>query len=168
VRTLHNAFMAQPDEATITVRVPGALKETVDAVIAARGTTLSAFVRRALEELLEPARTVTELPGMSKSFDEFLRSKELQDRGGRALLLVIDDGGHRALYPGYIDFNLVNGSLVGIRVAREGGQVVDPTWPLLRKNVVAWYSGGENFFAGELVKVLVERGWHPVRFPPSR
>jgi hypothetical protein len=160
--------MTQPGETTITVRVPGALKETVEAVIAARGMTLSAFVRRAMEELLEPTRTVVELPGMSKSFDEFLDGKELHDRGGRALLLVIDDGGHRALYPGYVDFNLKNGSLVGIRVVREGGQLVDPAWPLLRKNIVAWYSGGENFFSGELVKVLVERGWHPVRFPPSR
>ena len=96
-----------------------------------------------------------------------MQSKELQERRGRAVLLVIDDGGHRALYPGCIDFNVLNGSLVGISVVREGGARVDPPWVLLRKNVVGWYSGAENFFAGELVKVLIERGWHPVRFPPT-
>jgi hypothetical protein len=37
---------------------------------------------------------------------------------------------------------------------------VDPAWVLLRKNIVAWYSAGENFFAGELVKVHIERAWH--------
>jgi hypothetical protein len=163
-----NCSVPQPEESTITVRVPGALKEAVEAVVLARGMTLSGLVRRALEEFLEPPQRVSELPGLSRAFDEFLRSKELEDRRGRALLLVVDDGGHRALYPGYVDFNVINGSLVAIRVVREGGQMVDPAWVLLRKNIVAWYSGAENFFAGELVKVLIERGWQPVRYPPNR
>ena len=154
--------MVQPEETTITVRVPGALKQAVEAVVASRGLTLSSLVRRALEEFIDPPQRVSELPGLSKHFDDFLNSQELRDRMGRALLLVIDDGGHRAVYPGYIDFNYVNGSLVGIRGQGAGRDGVP--WVLLRKNVVGWYSGPEDFFAGDLLQSLVERGWHPVRY----
>ena len=154
--------MVQPEETTITVRVPGSLKQAVEAVVASKGMTLSGLVRRALEEFIDPPQRVSELPGLSRNFDEFLNGKELRDRIGRALLLVVDDGGHRALYPGYIDFNYVNGSLVGIRV--QGADRDTPPWVILRKNVVGWYSGPEDFFDGDLVRSLVERGWHRVRY----
>jgi hypothetical protein len=159
--------MAQQDEATITVRIPGALKQAVEAVGGARGMTLSGIVRRALEDFLEPSQRVSELPGLSRSFDEFLQSQELRNRQGKALLLVVDDGGHRAVYTGFIDTRTLNGltgSLVLI-TADDRDPHVAP-WVLLRKNIVGWYSERQAGFGDDLVGALVERGWHPVRYAP--
>jgi hypothetical protein len=156
--------MSQPDEATITVRIPGALKQAVEALVASRGMTLSGFVRRALEECLVPPQRVSELPGLSKNLDDFLNSEEVRSQRGRAMLLTVDEGGHRAVYPGYIDYNLLNSSMVGIRT--RGPRNDERPWVLLRKNIVGWYSESEDLSTSPLLQYLAEAGWHPVRFPP--
>ena len=123
--------------------------------------TLAGIVRRALEDFLVPPAKVYELPGFSKSFDDFLESKELKRNNGMALLLV-EDGGNRALYRGYIDFNLTVGGLIVLRVAHPGGA----TWVLLRKHIVGWFTGPGDFFQGDLVRTLIDRGWFPVTYAP--
>jgi hypothetical protein len=154
-------------EETITVKLPAGLKDAVEVFMRSRGMTLSGVVRRALEDLVTPAQRVSELPGLSKAFAEFLESKEFLGYGRRALLLVVDAGGHQAMYPGYIDLNYSNGSIVAIKVVAPGGGAgQDPPWLLLRKDIVAWYTGPENFFAGEVVKLLMERGWMRISYPP--
>jgi hypothetical protein len=145
-------------EETITVRIPKDLKATFETACEARGITLTAGVRLALQDFVAPSTRVFELPGLSGAFQDFLRSDELRGRKGRALLLVIDEGGHRAVYYGTIDFNLVEGGVVGIRT--KGAQ----PWILLKKNVVGWFSADHDF--SEMIEALHQRGWHPVTYAP--
>jgi len=149
------------EETTITVRLPSSLKTAVEDYALPRGMTLAGIVRRALEDFLVPPQRVYELPGFSKEFDEFLESKDLSNRKGASLLLV-EDGGNKALYRGYIDFNSSIAGLVVLRVEGPGGT----PWVLLRKHIVGWYSGPGNFFDGEIVRTLVSRGWFPVTYAP--
>ena len=158
--------MPPADDTTITVRLPAHLKGAVDALCGSRGMTLTGLVRRSLEEFVVPSPRVFELPGFTKAFDEFLTSKDLQDRRGRALLLVVDDGGHRAMYPGYIDFNLISGGIVGINLVRQGGQRIDPPLIIMRKNIAGWYSAAHDFFNGALVETLHRMGWAPFQYGP--
>lgn len=172
------------EEVTITVRISADLKKGVETLASARDMTLAGVVRRALEEFISPPHRVTELPGLSQAFQNFLDSKELERRKGRALLLVIDDSGSRAMYPGHIDPKTTSGGIVGIWVTSRlgpgfpppparppthrtrGGDTGEFPWPILRKNVVGWYSPEEDFFKSDFIAVLHRLGWHPVTYNP--
>ena len=161
---LHFAIMTPKadEETTITVRLPSSLKTAVEDYSLPRGMTLAGMVRRALEDFLVPPQRVYELPGFSKEFNNFLESKDLGKRNGMALLLVEDGGGNKALYRGYIDFNLSVAGLVVLRVEGPGGA----PWVLPRKHIAGWYSGPGNFFQGEIAQTLISRGWFPVTYAP--
>jgi hypothetical protein len=149
------------EETTITIRLPASLKKAIEDYALPRGTTLAGSVRRALEDFLVPPQRVFELPGLSKKFDEFLETQE-RKKGNEMVLLLVEDGGNRALYQGYVDFNLSTSGLVVLRARGPGGA----PWFLLRKHIVGWYTGDGGSFEGEVGQELIRRGWFPVTYAP--
>lgn len=147
-------------EENLSVRLPSDLKRAIEASCAITGRTITAFVRDAVARELSPPNRAYQLPGLSESFDTFLASPELRNRLGRALLLVIDEGGNRAMYSGYISFNASQGGLVGISVAGRD----NPPWVLLRKHIAAWFSADHDF--GDMISFLQRQGWFLVSYPP--
>lgn len=145
---------------SITVRVPSELKKAVDDLCLTSGKTLTGFVRDALMRELAPTSRTYQLPGFSQAFTDFLASEDLQRRLGRALLLIIDEGGNRAAYFGHIDFNTTQGGLVGICVAGRDNH----PWILLRKHISAWYSADHDFT--NVLAFLQRQGWFAITYPP--
>src|SRR5258708_4986831 len=79
-------------EATITVRIPQNLKDTVEAACEIEGMTLSGFVRNALQDKLAPSTRVYELPGLSQQAGLFFAGLH---QGAEILLLLVDRQGRR-------------------------------------------------------------------------
>src|SRR5262249_32320777 len=82
--------MATDDKETLTIRLPKGLKELVDRAAQDRETTVTNFVREALQKDLAPTGRMYQHPGLSERFEQFLeqklevRRKRLESMGGTA------------------------------------------------------------------------------------
>lgn len=141
-------------EETITVRVPSDLKRAVEQVCTVTGTTLTAVVRRALNDYIVPPARVVELPGLSQAFAEFLSRDELRNKWMGRCLILVDDPPYRSAYYGHMNVEASRRS--GLVFMNAGGQ----DWIIPKKNVVAWYADDSNFTY--LFPTLMRGGWHVV------
>jgi hypothetical protein len=142
------------DDVTITVRIPSRLKDSVQAAIAARGMTLAGWVRKSLEDSLRLPYVVWQIPGLDPSFDRFMdavRQRQLP----KVLIMVDDRGGNRAVYRGYLNFQMSSDSVIGIRFETNGGTV------LLRRDIVGWLDC-EGRPVDDILSALRSLGWHVV------
>lgn len=134
---------------TLTIRIPKGLKELVEEAAKSRGTTVTAVVRQALQETLSPPGRMYQHPGLSASFEDFLKHA-----GARPIVvLVIDErSGQRYFFSGTVDHSLTNESLLAIKRRH------DTPWIIPRRDVVAWFDGVPGALS-ELTLSLARQGW---------
>lgn len=135
---------------TITVRVPKALKSTVEQFLEARGTSLTALVRDALQETVAPTRRMYELPGLTKAFSDFCEEAQ---RFPVMVLVTNDHDGRRTFFEGRIDRNQSNESLLTLQDVRDG------VWVIPKKDIVGWFLGNVPASTNKLAMNLRRLGW---------
>lgn len=144
------------EDETITVRIPADLKHAIMTLADSRGMTLTGVVKQGLNDQLAASGRAHILPGLDAKFDTFLT--ELGGEGFRpeVVLLVVDQGSHRALYRGRIDPNLSRGSLVAIRMRGKSESRI-----LLRRDIAGW-TDGVPAVLDEVAAFFIDQGWFPV------
>ncbi len=142
---------------TITVRLPSFLKVQIETARAGLGMTLGGYVRRAIEELLQPRNCEFQIPGMTPAFDEFVSTVSGRTCT-RVILAVINRSGNRQFYEGFIDASRNSETLVFIQPVGNTGR-----WPVLRTDVFAWVSGSEEDI-DQMSLDFARAGWQP-QFP---
>ncbi len=146
------------NEATITIRIPSFLKVQVETARAGLGMTLSGYMRRALEEFLQPKPRTFEVPGMTEGFDQFV--EDAKASCAAVILIVNDRNGNRTFFEGYLDESKETSSTMVFIAGRGKGYSVRP---VLRADIFAWESGS----AAEMDQLAVDfshAGWLP-QFP---
>lgn len=137
------------DTDTLTIRIPRGLKTMAEEAARARAVTVTALIREALQDALRPVGRTYQHPGLSPSFDGFI--KGVADR--RVLILVADErSGHRYFFSGVVDPLLSNESLVALRRKH------DTPWIIPRRDIVAWFDAAPDVLQ-TLTLSLSRQGW---------
>src|SRR5947209_35978 len=146
-----------PDDLeTLTIRVPSSLKSTVEKIANARGSTATALVRQALQEMLELPTRVLLVPGLTPACDEFLSNVPPQ---AKLMFLIVTPSGQRLFCEGRINGNLSNETIIALEAPRS----MVP-WVVLRRDVVGWFRDLPALMT-ELADALLQQGWSRMSAP---
>jgi len=137
---------------TVSFRIPGPLKDALDAAAQMRGDTATTVLKAALHEHLGGERPrVYELPGFTQRFDDFLAGLEKQKGMQAILLMVAGRDGRGYVYDGIVDLNLTGSTVVAVKQKNQ-------TYVIPKAYVVGW-EGGSAALVNRLAIALASSGW---------